>query len=173
MAAFAVQEYRESGRDVHMFDENEVALDGSGAPYDEVVSAIQERGVTDVAIMGYSHGGGSTYNLSWRLEQNTIAGSGITDITNPFAVPFTGYIDAIKNFYILDDTPEDRRPRMSIFHCAQYQRNSHLPPFLVGTESDGDIDIDQSALGVTHMTIDDHATVQGILRTHLRLWVSP
>jgi hypothetical protein len=96
IVAFAVQEYRESGLDVHLYDDSDVALNGSGAPYDEVVSAIQERGVTNVAIMGYSHGGGSTYYLSWRLDQNTIQGSGVTDITNPFTVAFTGSLTRLR-----------------------------------------------------------------------------
>jgi dipeptidyl aminopeptidase/acylaminoacyl peptidase len=106
-----------------MYNEDDVGYNGIGDVYDEVVSAINDRGVTDVAIMGYSHGGGSTYVLAWRLQQNTIPGSGISDITKPFSIPFTGYIDAI------DDggpafTAETRRPPMSLFHCAQYQDNN-------------------------------------------------
>jgi hypothetical protein len=166
----AIQEYRESGLDVYVYDEDAVDLDGSGPVYDEVVSAIQERGVTDVAIMGYSHGGGSTYGLSWRLSRNTVVGSGVSDITNAFSIVFTGYIDAID-----DGGPspgaETRRPLLSQFHCAQYEQNNVLG-FLNGAPSGGDDDMDRSYLGVTHTTIDDNTIVLSWLRTRLRQKVS-
>lgn len=163
MFVFAVDEYRYSGRDVHMYDEDEADLDGSGAAYDEVVNAIQNRSVTEVAIMGYSHGGGSTYNLAWRLHQNSVAGSGVADITKPFTVPLTGYIDAI------DDggptiTPETRRPLLTQFHSAQYQDNN-IPS---GEPSNGDDDENRTYLGVIHTDIDDHPIVHRQLRDRLR-----
>ena len=48
------------GYDVMQYDEDNVAADGSGAVLTEVVNAVQHRGVEQVAIFGYSHGGGST-----------------------------------------------------------------------------------------------------------------
>jgi len=70
----AVPEYR-NGYDVHMYDEDAVSrFLGAGPAYDEVVNAIQGRGVTEVAIMGYSHGGGATYQLAERLYRNTVPG---------------------------------------------------------------------------------------------------
>jgi hypothetical protein len=169
MFNFAIEEYREGGFDVYMYDEDDSGLWGEGPAYDEIVTAINDRGVTDVAIMGYSHGGGSTYTLAWRLEQNQIQGSGIADITNAFWVPFTGYVDAIK-----DGGPqpfaETRRPALSLFHCAQYQDND---AFLSGDPSGGDDDINRTYLGVVHTEIDDHAVVIGLLRTRLRQKVMP
>lgn len=46
-----------AGYDVHMYDEDVVDGTGSGAAYDEVVRAVQARGVDVVGIFGYSHGG--------------------------------------------------------------------------------------------------------------------
>src|SRR5262249_48072177 len=120
---------------------------------------------------GYSHGGGSTYQLAWRLQQNTIVGSGITDITVPFAIPFTGYIAAIMDGGP-NPVPESRRPPLSLFHCAQYETNNTLW-FLNSMPSGGDDDVDRSYLGVKHSTIDDNAIVLGMLRTRLRQKVAP
>ncbi|MEX2175130.1 MAG: dockerin type I domain-containing protein [Pirellulaceae bacterium] len=169
MSVFARGEYRYSGRDVFLYDEDIVATDGSGAPYNEIVSAINTRGVSKVAAMGYSHGGGSTFHLSWRLEQNTIAGSGVVDITKPFTVPLTGYIDAIRNTFDGDIRAEDRRPRLAEFHCAQYQRTRPLDPSnLKGMPSDGEDDWNRTDLGVDHGDIDDHLEVHYLLRMRLR-----
>lgn len=52
-----------AGWDVLMTDEDRVAADGSGRVYNEVVNAIENRSVRELAIFGYSHGGGSTYDL--------------------------------------------------------------------------------------------------------------
>jgi hypothetical protein len=154
----AIDEYR-NGYDVHMYDEDEAGIWGEGAAYDEVVTAINDRGLTDVAIMGYSHGGGSTHNLAWRLEQNTIPG-GLTDIANPFVVPYTAYVDAIVDH---DTSAENRRPPLSAFHCNQYQQNS----WLKGGPSNGNDDLDRSHLGVSHTTIDDHSAVTDLLKARL------
>jgi dienelactone hydrolase len=66
----AIDEYRTGGRDVYMYDYTAVDTNGQGIAYDAVVSAINERGVTDVAIMGYSWGGGATFDLANRMEMN-------------------------------------------------------------------------------------------------------
>ena len=114
----------ERGWDVLMRDEDEVDSDGDGLVYDEVVNAIQNRYVRDLAVFGYSHGGGSTYDLCKRL-----AG---TAPLNRFSVSFTAYIDGIKNGRssvldaILDSNtdPETRRPPGSSFHLNFYQHAS-------------------------------------------------
>ncbi|MBW3596229.1 MAG: PKD domain-containing protein [Planctomycetes bacterium] len=157
----AIDIYREDGYDVHMYNEDAVATSGAGAAYDELVNAIQNRGVTDVAIMGYSHGGGSTHDLAWRLEQNTIPGSGISDITLPFTIPFTSYVDAV---WQVTGAEETRRPPLSLFHTNQYETNSAIN----GGPTGGDDDIDRSYLGVTHLTIDGNATVLDFVKTRLR-----
>ncbi|MGI8978415.1 MAG: Calx-beta domain-containing protein [Pirellulaceae bacterium] len=161
MFDFAIEKYQ-AGFDVHMYDDDDVSYNGLGDAHDEVVSAINTRGVDKVDIMGYSHGGGSTFVLAWRLEQNTIAGSGIADIIKPFSIPFTAYIDAIDDGGPVP-TAETRRPPMSLFHCNQYQRNWTLLMPLAGDRSGGDDDIDRSYLGVDHVTIDDNTVVLGFL----------
>ncbi|MBW3539809.1 MAG: hypothetical protein KY476_06025 [Planctomycetes bacterium] len=80
----AIEEYR-NGYDVHMFNEDHVAATGAGAAFEEVVSAIRDRVVTEVAIVGYSHGAGSTYHLSRAL-------SGNRHILPPFQLVFSSYI---------------------------------------------------------------------------------
>jgi hypothetical protein len=159
MFRIGIAEYR-NGYDVHMYDEDVVdPFDGEGLAYDEVVRAVQWRGVVQVAIMGYSRGGGATYQLAERLHRNTVPGD-LTDITNLFAVPYTAYIDAITSYTA---GAENRRPLLSAFHCNQYQTN--LP--LRGGPSGGNDDMDRTNLGVVHGTIDDHATVRRLVRTRL------
>jgi hypothetical protein len=152
-----------------MYDEDEAGLWGEGKAYDEIVPAIQNRGVTKVSIMGNSHGGGSVYTLAWRLQQNTIPGSGYTDITTAFSVPFTACVDAITKWTI---GAENRRPPMSGFHTNQYQRNTYL---INGGPSSpiGEDDVDRSYLGVVHTTIDDHVVVQSLIKLRLEQLVSP
>lgn len=152
----AIPEYR-NGYDVWMFNEDDVDwFDGEGDVYDEIVRAIQGRGVTQVAIMGYSHGGGATYQLAERLHRNTVPND-LTDITNPFTVPYTAYIDAVTSYTA---AAENRRPLLSAFHCNQYQTN--LP--LRGGPANGDDDIDRTYLGVVHGTIDDNEAVIELVR---------
>lgn len=89
------------------------------------------------------------------------------DITDPFAITLTGYIDAIEdgNAYA-----ERRRPPMSLYHCSQYQTVA-LGIGLAGAPSDSDDDIDREYLEVTHTTIDDHSVVLEFLsmRLHQRV----
>ena len=120
----------ERGWDVLMRDEDEVESDGTGLVYDEVVNAIQNRDVRELAVFGYSHGGGSTYDLCERLVDTTSL--------SPFSVGFTAYIDGIENggsdlmdtvlktlFGVDSDTdPEMRRPPASDFHLNIYQKAS-------------------------------------------------
>lgn len=174
-STFAVEEYQKSGLDVHLFDENDVAENGSGPPYNEIVTAIKDRGVKNVAIMGYSHGGGSTYHLATRLEKDR---PGLVMMGHSFDIGFTSYIDAIVND---DETPtasEIRRPctpAVCKFHLNQYQRN--LPP--VGLRGDrttlnGGADEEEDRTTTTnHLTIDDNGAVHDELREWLREKVKP
>lgn len=85
--------------DSHMYVEN----DGPGPVYDEIVDAVQNRGVTSIALYGFSHGGGSVYDLANRLE-TTKASIGTFDLV------FSGYIDAIENDSDVDLDSEIRLP---------------------------------------------------------------
>jgi hypothetical protein len=173
--------------DVHMYNEDEIGWETSpplidiplnrGIPYREVVDAIQNRGVTNVAIYGYSHGGGSTYDLANLLNLNVLGYH--TDITQPFTLAFTSYIDAIT-----DNTTgaENRRPPLSQFHLNQYQRNFIIdwPPGdqFIGGPSNGNEDLNRNDLTslanqpIRHTTIDDHPVVLGLLRDRFRERVS-
>lgn len=169
----AIDLYREN-YDVHMYNEDLIGWEdtpfSNQIPYQEVVNAIQNRGVTNVAIYGYSHGGGSTYWLASKLNSNVLGP--LTDITQPFTLAFTSYIDAIT-----DDTPfaENRRPPLSQFHVNQYQLNTGYEGFyLNGGPSSGDDDLNRSFLldgtgqTVVHTTIDDHPSVLSLLLTRFR-----
>ena len=118
----AIRQYR-SGYDVHMYDEDNVdAWNGRGVVYDEIVNGIQNRGITGTAILGYSHGGGATYQLAFRLNRNTISGD-LTDITLPFNVGFTAYVDAVT---ASTAGAENRRPPLSLFHLNQWEKTPIL-----------------------------------------------
>jgi len=107
------------GYDVHMYDEDVVSSSGAGQAYDEVVRAVSQRGIGVVSIFGYSHGGGSTYDLAERLANN--AGS-----IGAFTVPYTAYIDGIENDSDIDLDSERRLPPGTQYHVNYYQRNDFL-----------------------------------------------
>ena len=142
----------QSAFDSHMYMENEVESDGSGSVYDEIVSAIQNRGVTEVALYGFSHGGGSVYDLSERLEANREA-------IGDFTIPFTGYIDSVENDSDTDLDPEVRLPVGTEYHVNYYQANLL---WLIWGDSVVGADVDElvSGLFVTHITITNQSIVQ-------------
>ena len=177
----------ERGWDVLMRDEDEVDSDGSGLVYDEVVNAIQNRYVRELAVFGYSHGGGSTYDLCERLVATSL---------NPFSVRFTAYVDSIKNgssdplgraltFIGVDSNtdPETRRPPASDFHLNFYQNASFADGYLNGgpvarsiPPLDGlDLNIEESAnwdMTAHHFDIDDFDRVHDFIRAELTARVS-
>jgi hypothetical protein len=170
-STFAVEEYQKSGLDVHLFDDSVVAEDGSGTARDEVFSAIKDRGVAVVAIMGYSHGGGATFFLSRRLELDALDPL----MAHPFKIAFTSYVDAIENYLPTNITPERHRPcaaDLCLFHLNQYQTTP--TPFGAPTTVDGTAneEFDRTA-STTHLTIDDDPVVQQKLRERLREIVKP
>ena len=103
-----------NGYDVHVWDDghdmvtwyNDCDPWGEGYAFNEIVNAINHRGVVEVGIVGYSHGGGSVYNLSKRIEydgqttmwygQNYTHDKSFMD-DKTFTIAFTSYIDAIEN----------------------------------------------------------------------------
>jgi len=135
-----------------MYVENEVESDGSGSVYDEIVSAVQNRGVTELALYGFSHGGGSIYDLSERLEANK---GSIGD----FDIPFTAYIDSVENDSDADLDAEVRLPVGTAYHVNYYQAS---PFWLIWGDSVPGSDVDElvSGLFVTHITITNQAVVQ-------------
>jgi hypothetical protein len=168
------------------FDWDEADEWGRGPAYDEIVNTINNQGVTEVALVGYSHGGGTVYNVAWRLHHNYADSYGNT-ITNPYQLAFTSYIDAVSNSNLINWFEENRRPLGSLFHLGQYQTNAWMingGPLDDNQEADGDADcsesedteddgydIDRTELGVNHYTeggeasIDSNSVVQNYLTT--------
>jgi hypothetical protein len=158
----------EQGFDVHAYDEDAVAADGSGTVYDEVVNAIQNRGVLEVASFGYSHGGGSTHDLVERLDVNRVA-------IGTFSVPFTSYVDGVENDSDLDTDRELRIPPTAAYHANHYQRGTFADFFLDGGPIAGSnpgpsgLDVETTAWGVgaTHFVVDDFSQVLGFVESTL------
>ena len=167
----------EKGWDVFMRDEDEVAGDGSGPIYEEVVNAIQSRSVRELAIFGYSRGGGSTYDLCNRLYVNR-------DNIGDFSINFTSYVDAIENpiwqNYSLNSSPERRKPPATRFHANQYQTKDWQLLELEGRAVDGSepppngLDVTTQAWGsdATHFNIDDLYEVRKFIYDNLTERVS-
>jgi hypothetical protein len=148
------------GYDVHMYDEDVVNSSGAGAAYNEVVNAVLRRGIGIVSIFGYSHGGGSTHDLADRLDANRAS-------IGTFAMPYTAYVDGIKNSSDIDVRSEDRLPPSTAYHVNYYQRNDL---FLRGNSVGGaDVDVNVGSTpwggGLVHGSVDDHANVRnGVLQ---------
>ena len=153
------------GYDVHMYDEDVVANGGAGAAYDEVVNAVTARGVTHVAIFGYSHGGGSTSDLAARLDTNRLA-------IGLFAIDFTAYMDGIENDSDFDLGTETTLPPSSGFH-ANYYENPGCSFFQLcgGPVAGADLNVNVSATpwGATldHFSVDDAPEVLDGIRDDL------
>jgi len=146
----------EEAYDSHMYVENDVAADGSGAVYDEIVSAVQDRGVTSIAFYSFSHGGGSIYDLSERLDANKAT-------IGTFDILFTAYIDGIENDSDFDLDPEVRLPVSTAYHVNYYQSFGIIPPW--GSSVPG-ADVDVNVTGtlwgflLVHISITNSGIVQ-------------
>ena len=159
----------EMGWDVFMRDEDEVDSSDDFSPiYKEVVNAIQNRSVRELAIFGYSRGGGSTYDLCDRLHRDNIG---------EFSINFTSYVDAFPN-YELAFWPEERRPPATRFHANQYQTRDWRG--LRGEAVNGSepppngLDVTTQAWGseADHYTIDDLDEVRDFIYVNLTARVS-
>lgn len=156
------------GYDVHMYDEDDVGSSGAGPAYDEVVRAVQRRGIGIVSIFGYSHGGGSTHDLAERLDNNR---GGI----GTFTMPYSAYVDAIENDSDFDIQSETRLPPATGYHVNYYQRNDLL---IKGNSVPGaNVNINANDQpwggGLDHGAVDDHPNVRSGVLDALLLRVSP
>jgi hypothetical protein len=148
------------GYDAHMYAENVVDATGAGELYYEIISAVQERGVTEIAFIGFSHGGGSIYDVLTKLAADGIGG---------FTVPFTAYIDGISNATDFTILAEDRLPPGSTYHVNFFQTHFLSPLWIWGTSIPGsvvDVNVNNTSWGggVLHITITQVPEVQlGIL----------
>jgi len=152
----------ELGYDVQMFDEDNVGPDGLGSVYDEIVTAVRDRGVDEVAIYGYSHGGGSTYDLSERLDIDR-AGIGT------FNIAFTSYVDGVGNNSDTDTSMELRFPPTSAFHANHYQVGTLTGDFFIdggpvpgSNPPPSGLNVETTAwgAGATHFLVDDYVEVR-------------
>lgn len=161
------------GFDVLMKDEDGVGADGNGPVYAEAVNAIQHRGVGSLAIFGYSHGGGSTHDLSERL--NAFRGS-----IGMFSIDFTSYVDGVQNDSDIDLDMELRFPPSSAFHANHWQRGSFADFFLDGGPVPGarplpsglDVETVPFGAGATHFLVDDYSQVRDFVLQNLEPRVS-
>jgi hypothetical protein len=95
---------------------------GAGPAFDAVVDAVNNRGVTSIALVGYSWGGGAVFNLASRLVLVGVGGQFLpVAIVRPFRVGFTAYIDAIQHNQGLPQA-ETRRPFASQFHANYFEQ---------------------------------------------------
>ncbi len=162
------------GFDVHIHDEDGVAADGSGPVYNEVVNAIQSRLVEEVSVFGYSHGGGSTYDLADRLDVNR-AGIGV------FEIVFTSYVDSVENDSDIDTAMELRRPPSTFYHANHYQVGSLADFFLDGgpvpdsnpTPTGLNVETQMWGIGATHFLVDDYFLVRSYIEDNLILNAIP
>ncbi|HXV76867.1 MAG TPA: hypothetical protein VD788_11185 [Candidatus Polarisedimenticolaceae bacterium] len=157
----AIELYRR-GYDVHMYDEDVVSASGAGLAFDEVVSAVRDRGVGRIAIYGYSHGAGSTNDLARRLDDNRAS-------IGTFSIDFTGYVDAIDNDSDIDIGTETELPPSTGYHANYYENPGCGLFVLCGgpiAGADFDLDVNTTPWGaeLDHFTVDDAPEViQGLL----------
>lgn len=164
-----------AGLDVHMYDEDVVAADGSGSAYNEAVTAVRDRGVSDVAIFGYSHGGGSTYDLADRLDVNRAA-------IGVFEIRYTSYVDSVSNNSDIDTAMELRRPPSTGYHLNHYQHGTLFEDFFLDggpvpnsnpPPTGQDVETTPWGATSTHFQVDDYIEVRDLMTTTLAIEVGP
>lgn len=145
----------DSGQDVRMFAHGAVKLNGRGAAYDEVVRAVSQRNVDDVAIVGYSWGGGATRDLAAALQSNrALRQAG-------YRLAYSASIDGIRHGSISSET---RLPPGSLAHDNLFQRRD---PLLRGAAVVGawNLNVNDTVWGaeLRHTTIDDADELQALI----------
>jgi acetyl esterase/lipase len=133
--------------------------------YTDLLNSINNHRTSNIAIVGYSRGGGSTFALTQRIVDRQA-----TDIEQAFDIVLTGYIDAIRDAGV---NPEARRPLLSQYHVNFYQRNSwhlygiatNLAPAVGPTENHH---IDPNGNRINHHNIDDDSFVLQTLDNRLK-----
>lgn len=154
----------DSGYDVQLFAHNQIQSNGHGAAYDEVTSAVLNRNVDYVGILGYSWGAGATYELAKGLAANgALAPAG-------YHLQYTAYVDGIRHYSLRAET---RKPVATQYHDNYYQRKDWL---LRGNNVSGanNVNVTKTTWGkqLVHTTIDDNATLQSQLVNNLKARVT-
>lgn len=143
------------GYDVQLFAHNQISSTGRGAAYNEVVNAVLKRNVDNVAILGYSWGGGATYELAAGLKSNAALA------TAGYKLQYTAYVDGIRHNSIVAET---RLPVGTKFHDNFYQRNDFwLKGNAVAGANNVNVTTTDWGKSLTHTTVDDNATLQSLL----------
>jgi len=149
----------QQGYDVHLYSHNQIQANGQGAAYTEAVNAILKRKVTNLAVLGYSWGGGATYELATGLQANTA-------LTGRYALKYTAYVDGIRHNALGAD---QRLPPRTLFHDNVFQRKDWLLKgnTIVGANN---LNVTNTTWGssLVHTTLDDNAMVQSIVVGNLK-----
>lgn len=153
------------GYDVHLYDEDNVSPNGSGSVLNEAVTAVAARQVSEIAIFGYSHGGGSTYDLAERLDIDR-PGIGV------FEIVVSSYVDAVENDSDFDLDQELRRPPSTQYHANHYQVGSFVDIFLDGGPVPNsnppptglNVESTPWGAGSTHYLVDDYVQVRSYIQ---------
>ena len=116
---------------------------------------------------GFSHGGGSIFDLADRLETNKAS-------IGTFDLLYTAYIDGIENDSDLDLGSETRIPPGTAYHVNYYQQFGVVPPwgdFVPG--ADVNVNVTSTGWGflLFHITITNHINVQNGIHAPLVLRV--
>jgi len=158
-----------AGFDALLYDEDVVAADGSGAAYNAVANAIQNRLVDTVAVFGYSHGGGSTYDLAERLDLNRA-------LLGVFTITYTSYVDSVSNNSDVDTAQELRRPPATGYHLNHYQHGTLFEDFFLdggpvpnSNPPPTGLDVETTPWGATstHFQVDDYIQVRSLIESTL------
>ncbi len=166
--------YAEDGYDVHLFGEHEQVREGpnigTGAAYNWALRAVNQHNITNVVVMGFSWGGGATYNLLDRINRDL--NGQLPPFQNHFVVPFTAYVDAIVHGDARNRAPEIRLAPLTLFHVNYYQQRTRFPIPINGAPVPGsnvnrDVNNPQISNQVLfHTTIDDDPNVQDEIVRH-------
>ena len=150
-----------SGYNIGYYDEDIVANNGDGTAYDEASQQVKTCFVKELGIFGHSHGGGSTHDLSKKLDDDR---GGI----GQFTIPFTGYIDAIDQRFPFINA-ETRFPPSAGHLLNYYQRDSALDGFSVVGADNHNV----THWGLGHGGIDNDARVVGAIEGRAKAKIKP
>jgi hypothetical protein len=176
------------GYDVHVWDDghdwwnwdDDADEWGKGPAYDTIVNAVNNQRQTSIALVGYSHGGGTVYHVANRINNNYNDTLG-NNITVAHSLVFTSYIDGVSNNLFIDGIFEtnslDEVPPGSQYHVNQYQTNTGISGLAInGNSVSGAADnLDRSNLnngeiyhsaynGQLETGIDTNSVVQSFLK---------
>lgn len=103
----------DDGYDVHAYEATSGNVDAAAQ---EVRAAVDRRGVTQVAMLGHSYGGGAIYEVAAALATTPPAGT--------WSIVFTAYQDAIELDSLM--VPVSQLPAGTMYHVNYYQTNPGL-----------------------------------------------